>query len=295
MDAVELRYSAGAKLRDVLICLALALVLGTVVASLIPRFLPAPAETPGLAGLLAVYAGCWIPGVVIAGLWRWGMRGRVDADAASAAMSARGPAVSLAWDEASEIFRLEPRGVELRGGGERVRLTAEFDGVEAVDPLVGRRAAALDVDLLRSFEGGATLRFHGPLELREAAAGGALLAFLFMPAILIPLGFAAFRLPAARMQGAAVAAVLGAAWLSVMLALALARRARACGWIEVGLDGVRARPAWSIRSARWDDIASVERDGRGRLRLRLKAGGSIVAQSDWSNLGALEAILRRKC
>jgi hypothetical protein len=287
MGPLDLRYSAGAKLRDSLVSFAVAMILGTIVAVPLRAFVVR--DEFGFWHVLALYVGAWAPLVLVAGIWRWGRAGRIDADGATMSLSRRGPVLRLAWSEVSEIFRLRPCGFELRGVDVRIRFSADFDGAEAAALKTGElRGSSIVEDVGRRFDEGVAVRFRGPMEFRAAVGWGALLVVVFLPALAAPFW------AAGRSGEGAVVALFLAAWLGVLLAGFLDQKARACGWVEVGSDGIASRRSWSTRRCRWEELAGVKSAADGVLEVLVRGGRPLRIEPTIANIDGLERILRAK-
>jgi hypothetical protein len=291
-DAVDLKYTRDARMRDVLVCVALAMILGSVVAPLVRRFVD---DDVGLAFVLACYAGALAPLVLVAGLWRWGRRGRADADGVAISASSSGPVQRLAWAEVDEIFALGSQGFELRGNGKAVRVSTDFDGVDRAFALFQRhRAASLAESIGRTLDAGGTVRFRGPLETSAAIVQGLIHIVVFTPVLMGPWLLIPKARPFDGREAWFFTLCLVAVALAVMLVVFLRSKARDCGWVEVGPDGLAYRLAGRPRRFRWDEVASAGADAAGRLILQSKAGDRAVVPLTFGNFPYLVAALHAR-
>ncbi|HEX7897868.1 MAG TPA: hypothetical protein VF950_08920, partial [Planctomycetota bacterium] len=131
---MDLRYSGMARIRDIAVSFGIAVVAG----SLLFPFAKDRFDDPGFAHLLAVWVGLSAPPALVAGLWRWGRRGRLDEEGATLTLSSRGPFLRLAWADVEEIYRVGAQGFELRGAGERLLFSDDYAGVRAAWDLLWR-------------------------------------------------------------------------------------------------------------------------------------------------------------
>lgn len=292
MDAVDLRYSASAKFRDGLMCLALATVPAAVAMAVLERF---EVDLNSLH-FLACLAAASTPFVLVAGLWRWGRRGRVGTDGVFYAESARGQLLHLAWLEIDGIHAVGREGVELRGEEIRIRFSDDFDGLAPAWGLIGRlRGAALNAELRRRFSAGETVRFRGP---DSAGVGIARAAVLF--AIVGPIfGSAVWLIGGAwwtphRMGGDALGCGGLLLFFGVFVTAAFLLRIRSrCGWVEIGPAGLTVQGGTRVE-CRWADLQQMASSERYGLVFQRSDGLGFGIPRDVANFGLLEELIRSR-
>jgi hypothetical protein len=288
-DAVELSYFAAAKLRDVVLRVALALVPGGIAAVWLEDRGP---DDFGAAHVFACWAGATAPFVLVAGLWRWGRRGRVDADGVSYAGSARGPVRQLAWREIEELCCVGREGVELRGLEGRLRFSDDFDGLGGAWDRIGRlRGAALGAELRRRFDVGETLRFRGPDSTLVALVRAAILLAIASP-VLFGLGFVVIESVLRGEHGDGLGCggilLLGAA---VLVAVPLFRFRVRCGWVELGPGGLTVQGLFRS-SHRWADLPSMGTVPGEGLLFQTVRGVRFRVPAETANVMLLESLIR---
>jgi hypothetical protein len=294
-NALELRYTGEAKTRDLLFAAVPAMVLGSAAAMLLRDRV----DDVTFPFILAAWTGAGLPFVLVAGIWRWGRRGRMDVHGASMMLSSRGPVERLAWEEVEEVFRVGQEGVELRGASLRLRFSGDFAPLGGAWAWVGRfRGAALGAELQRKVEAGETLRFRGPVEPGIALLRAAALVAFLLPAAAAPLVFLS-RLPARPMPSALWwsshgMAVFATAWVSIILLGMLAAVLSSCGWVELGPRGLAFRTAVFPAFLAWDEIRSVEATKGSYLQVRIAAGRSVLLPTTYANGRFLEELIRRR-
>jgi hypothetical protein len=279
---MDLRYSAMARTRDITLSFGAAVVLG----SMVFPFFKHRFDQPGFALLLAVWVGLSAPMVLVAGLWRWGRRGRLDKEGASLTLSARGPFLRLAWADVEEIYRAGATGFELRGDGARLLFSDDFDGMDAAWARLWQlRGDSLRRELHAALDAGTTIRFRGPVDPSIGLLkAGLLLAFLGPP-LLAPLAFAA-RHPEYLAIGAAL---FCSVWVGVILWGMLRVTAWRSGWVEIGAEGLAMRGAGRARRWAWSELASV-----AGWVVRPKSGRARRVDPGLGNIVYLESLCRRR-
>jgi hypothetical protein len=293
-NALELRYSAAAKARDVVYCFIVGMVLGSIAAAFLKDRL---LDDPGCAFVLACWVGATAPPVFVAGLWRWGRRGWVDADGVGYAESARGPVRQLAWREVEEICCVGREGAELRGGDVRIRWTDDFAPLGRTWALIGRyRGATLGADLRRRFLAGETLRFRGPESpAANLARAGILVAFAFPVVVGLGLLIVEALQPRGWGMGDDGLGCLGILLLAILtvLGVILFRLRERCGWVEVSPAGLTVQGATRI-DCRWEDLQAMGTGDRHGLRFRSAQGARFGIPRDVANFVFLEELIRSR-
>lgn len=285
---MELRYSAMARTRDITLAFGFGVVVGSFVFGIWKDRL---FHDPGFASLLTVWVGVCAPAVFVAGVWRWGRRGRLDETGATLALSSGGPWLRLGWGDVEEIYRVGARGFELRGGDVRLRFSDDFTGLDwAWHELGRRRGASLERELRAVLDAGGTLRFGGLVDPATGWLRVAALLSILLPPALAPLGFLLRVQPSLGPIFCALAAFVAlvcSGWVGGILWGALAATLRSFGWVEIGPAGLAARGAGPPRRWAWSEIESV----RGWM-IHLRGGRRVLLPSGLANLIFLESLSR---
>lgn len=298
MDAVDLRYSGWAKLRDLYVASLIAFLPGGLAhaALVVNRVLPEPT----VAGFFACWAAAWVPLVLVAGLWRWGGRGRMDEVGLAYAESSRGPIRELAWRDVEEIRWVGRTGVELRAGELRIRFSDDFVPNGKAWRWAGRcRGHALRAELHRRFAAGETLRFGRPAS-REAALLRTVVVLLAAAPVLfwlvsvMILDWVSSPVPGDRFASSRSGpAAVFLAIAGIIVAGLLLRIRASCGWVELGPAGVAVQGV-TLTVCSWKDLHAMGQPNRDGLALRRADGLRFRIDRDVANFMFLEELIRSR-
>jgi hypothetical protein len=145
------------------------------------------------------------------------------------------------------------------------------------------------MELRAALDRGETLRFRGPVEAGPAALRGILLLAFLLPPALATLVYALRRLSESQSSFSGGVALVGFAWISIMLGILLRSTAWSCGWVELGPEGLALRGAGPPKRWRWDELKAV--DG---LRVSPRQGAGVPLDPRLGNLLFLESLGRRR-